>query len=278
MARAEAKQQPAVRVVRQRWRDLAPRVASAMALGPIVLGAVWQGSWIWAALITLGGIVALIEWARLCKQKLDAPLTIGTAASIAAAQAAYLATGTAWAPTVVLAVAAAIVNGWHRLLAAGILYVGGGYLSLLLLRQAQGGTQSLFFLLAVVWANDIGAYAVGRLVGGRRMAPLLSPGKTWSGAGGGMVCAIAAGLGVAVWFGADRNGQYVAEGLAVALSVAAQVGDLAESALKRRTGAKDSGQLIPGHGGVLDRVDGMLAAAMVAFVWQLIWRGPTLWA
>jgi phosphatidate cytidylyltransferase len=137
----------------------------------------------------------------------------------------------------------------------------------------------------VVWANDIGAYLAGRLIGGRRMAPRLSPGKTWAGAGGGFVFAVATGLAVAAWCGANYAGQFRAEALAALLAILAQAGDLAESALKRRTGRKDSGQLIPGHGGLLDRVDGLLAAAIGALVWQqaaqLIWpqmgQGAVLW-
>jgi phosphatidate cytidylyltransferase len=262
-----------------RWRDLAPRVASAMALGPIVLGAVWFGGLAWQGLLTLFATVAMVEWAGLCGLKLDGWLSVAAAASVPAAQAAYLATGLDWAPAVVLLAVAAALNGWHRLLAGGVLYVGAGYCALLLLRHgsSSAGMANLLFVLLVVWANDIGAYAAGRLIGGRRMAPRLSPGKTWAGAGGGLVFSLAAGLAVAAWFGADYPGQYRAEGLAAGLSVCAQAGDLLESALKRRSGRKDSGHLLPGHGGLLDRVDGLLPAVAAALLWQLAWRGVLLW-
>ena len=121
-------------------------------------------------------------------------------------------------------------------------------------------------------------YLAGRLIGGRRLAPKLSPGKTWAGAGGGLVFSIVTGLAVAMWFNATPTGQFRAEGLAALLSVVAQGGDLMESALKRQSGRKDSGQLIPGHGGILDRVDGLLGAAVAALLWQLLAHHATLGA
>ena len=277
--------QPVARVVGERWRDLAPRVASAMALGPIALAAVWWGGIAWQALLTLLATIAVLDWAGLCNLKLDSTLAISAAASVPAAQAAYLATGRQALPVAVIAVAAAALAWRQRLLGAGVLYVGAGYLGLLLLRVGGGGLANVVFVLLVVWANDIGGYVAGRLIGGRRMAPRLSPGKTWAGAGGGLVFSVVAGLAVAAWFGADRAGQFRAEAVSVVLSVLAQAGDLAESALKRRTGRKDSGQLIPGHGGILDRVDGLLAASAGALVWQVVtqffWppigQGVVLW-
>ena len=273
MAQGQARNaagQPVARVVGARWRDLAPRVASAMALAPIVLFAVWQGGIVWQGLLTLLATIALLEWAGLCALKLDHPMVMTAAASVPAAQAAYLATGEEAVPVAVIAGFACVVAWRHRLLGAGVLYVGAGYLGLLLVRSGAGGLANLVFLLLVVWANDIGGYVAGRLIGGRRLAPRLSPGKTWAGAGGGLVFAIAAGLAVAAWFGAGHAAQYRAEGIAAVLAVLAQAGDLAESAMKRRTGRKDSGNLIPGHGGLLDRVDGLLAAATGALVWQVI--------
>ncbi len=271
--------QPVARVVGSRWRDFAPRLASAMVLAPLVLGAAWQGGLYWQALITLAATIALVEWAGLCRLKLDGTLAVCAAASVPAAQVAYFGTGLDWAPLLVVVAGAAVLNGWQRRLAGGVLYVGLGYCALLRLRQGHvfAGMQDVFFVLFVVWANDVGAYAAGRLFGGRKMAPRVSPGKTWSGAGGGLLAAAVAGYAVSAWFGADHAGQYRAEGLAAALSVAAQAGDLLESWLKRKSGKKDSGQLIPGHGGVLDRVDGLLAAAILAALWQLAWQAPVMW-
>jgi len=259
------------------WRDLLPRLASALALGPIVLGAAWQGGLWWQALATLAATVAVVEWALLNGLKqTGSPFAI-TIVAVPAAEVAYLVTSQPWAPAVVVL---AIANGlawWRRVLGLGVLYVGIGWVCMLLLRGRAGGMPNLMFLLLVVWANDIGAYAAGRLIGGRRMAPRLSPGKTWAGAGGGLVCAVFAGLGVALWYGTSQAGQFRAEGLAALFSVLAQAGDLLESAMKRRFGRKDSGGIIPGHGGVLDRIDGLLAAAPAALAWQIFWQGATIW-
>jgi phosphatidate cytidylyltransferase len=260
-----------------RWRDFAPRLASAMVLAPLVLGAIWYGGWVWQGLLTLLATVAVIEWVSLCGLKLDSNLAVCAFAAIPAAQAAYLATAMPAAPIMVV-IAAVLYLAWRRrILGAGVLWIGAGYLAMMLLRERPGGHANLLFLLLVVWANDIGAYLAGRLIGGRKMAPRLSPGKTWAGAGGGLVFSIFAGLGVAAWFGATQAGQFRAEALAAGLSILAQAGDLVESAMKRHAGRKDSGQLIPGHGGLLDRVDGLLTAAPAALVWAMIWRGAALW-
>ena len=126
-----------------------------------------------------------------------------------------------------------------------------------------GGALAIYVLLAIVWCSDVAAYAVGRLVGGRRLAPSVSPGKTWSGAAGGLVAAVIAAMVV--------SGTATIQGAAAAavLGVASQLGDLGESAAKRFYNVKDSGHLIPGHGGLLDRLDGLLAASVVAGIFLL---------
>jgi phosphatidate cytidylyltransferase len=261
-----------------RWRDLLPRLGSALALGPLVLLALWAGGLWWAAVLTLAATVAMFEWTDLNRLKPDSSPFIAAIAALPVAQAAYIVLRNPWAPVDLVLIAAAGFVFWRRVLGLGVLYIGAGWVSLLLLRDAQGGFANVLFVVLVVWANDIGAYLAGRLIGGRRMAPSLSPGKTWSGAGGGLVCAIFAGLGVAMWFGASSPGQFRAEGLGAAISILAQGGDLLESGMKRRFGRKDSGGILPGHGGILDRVDGLLAAAPVALVWHLCWQAPFLWA
>ncbi len=128
--------------------------------------------------------------------------------------------------------------------------------------MSLGGHVSVFWLLAVVWATDIGAYATGRLIGGPKLAPKISPNKTWSGAVGGVVWAVIASS-VLLW-AFDVTPTMLLGGVAILTSIVSQSGDLFESALKRRYGVKDSGSLIPGHGGVMDRFDGLWAAAPVA--------------
>lgn len=156
-----------------------------------------------------------------------------------------------------------LCRGRPGLLAAGVVYIGLPLLCLLWLRGASGGRESVLFLVLVIWATDIGAYLVGRLVGGKKLAPAVSPGKTWSGAAGGMVAALVVGLLV-------PPGRPV---LALLLALACQAGDLLESGIKRHVGVKDSGRLIPGHGGLFDRLDGLLAAAPVAAIAMLASQG-----
>ncbi len=156
--------------------------------------------------------------------------------------------------------------------AAGLAYIAPAYIALIWLRSGPAGLPNVVFLAAVVWAGDIGAYLAGRQLGGPLLAPSISPGKTWSGAAGGTICAVLAGM-AAGWSGRGH-----AAALSLLLSIVAQAGDLLESAIKRRAGAKDSGWIIPGHGGLLDRLDGVLTAAPVAAICSLaIGPGQVLW-
>ena len=156
---------------------------------------------------------------------------------------------------------------WHaRPVLFGVGYAACAMFSLWIWREAAG-PWAIFFLFAVVWCSDIGGYVVGRTVGGPRLAPRVSPGKTWSGAAGGLLFAvIGGGLVSGSW-----NGKEVIA--AVVLGMAAQLGDLGESAAKRHYQVKDSGRMLPGHGGLLDRVDGLLAAAIVAGVFLALSLG-----
>jgi phosphatidate cytidylyltransferase len=142
--------------------------------------------------------------------------------------------------------------------------------------DSAAGRANVLILLLVVWAGDIGAYVVGRCVGGPRMAPRISPGKTWSGAVGGLLAAVAAGLVAAHLL--NDTATWRAALVAAGLAIVAQAGDLLESYVKRRLEVKDSSHLIPGHGGLFDRLDGLLAAAPVAALLALtLGRGVVLW-
>jgi phosphatidate cytidylyltransferase len=153
-----------------------------------------------------------------------------------------------------------------------VIYAGIVLLCPVLLRgDPDYGLRALFFLFAVVWATDIFAYLVGRSIGGPLLWPRLSPNKTWSGAIGGCLGGVAAGVAVAYASGGSRGA--VAGVLALALSLVAQGGDLFESAIKRRFGVKDTGHLIPGHGGVMDRLDGFLVAALAAVLIGILRQG-----
>jgi phosphatidate cytidylyltransferase len=147
--------------------------------------------------------------------------------------------------------------------AGGIPYAGALAIAPITLRtDGEHGFLAVIFLFAIVWTTDIVAYFVGRAVGGPKLMPQVSPKKTWSGALGGTVAAVVAAVVFA--HAAALPGWFALAMLAVVLSVFAQGGDLFESFLKRRFGAKDSGHLIPGHGGLMDRLDGFVTASVVA--------------
>lgn len=186
--------------------------------------------------------------------------------------------GRPWFDFLVAGAAGLMLWEWERLvrtagnrltwLVGGLLYVLAPSVALLLLRDdPETGRALVFWLLAVVWATDIGAYLFGRLIGGPKLAPSISPKKTWAGLLGGMFCAGLAGVGTALAMEMQALVQpAVVSALVGGLS---QGGDLFESWVKRRFGAKDSGNLIPGHGGLLDRVDGLLAAAAATALIQI---------
>ena len=152
-------------------------------------------------------------------------------------------------------------GSWAR---AGLGYAGLSGVSLAWLRDGdQAGLLAILFLFAVVWATDIAAYFVGRSLGGPKLAPSISPGKTQSGAIGGAIGGVVAGVALAACAGLGNLPLLAV--VAFLLSIVSQVGDLFESWVKRRHGVKDSGSLIPGHGGVMDRVDGLVAAAFALY-------------
>ena len=163
-------------------------------------------------------------------------------------------------------------------LALGFLYLGLPAVTLPWLRaDPVAGLPNTLFILAVVWGSDVGAYLVGRLAGGPKLAPRISPGKTWSGSIGGLVCGVFSGLAVAACLSPEISPSH-GLGPGIILGIISQAGDLLESALKRHFGVKDSGHIIPGHGGLLDRLDALLAVAPVAALLAFtVGRGVVLW-
>ena len=259
---------------------LRQRIRSGLVLAAVALAATVVGGWWFVVLILAAVVVMAGEWSRLATE-VPAPRTLLVATTAAIPALAVLALalgrpvhalGILIAGAVLLAGVGALALGWRPLRAAGgVLYVGLPALALGWLRgDVPGGLQHLIWLFLVIWATDICAYLVGRSVGGPKLAPRISPGKTWSGlmggvAGAAIVGALAAtGLGAGYWFAAA---------VGACLAVIGQAGDLFESSLKRRAGVKDSGHLIPGHGGLLDRIDGLVFAAP-AFA-GLVWLGLT---
>lgn len=259
--------QPAVTQPSGRWGDLPTRIASAAVMAPVALGCIWIGDIAFACLVALLAAGMGYEWLQLCRVPMaPRPVLMAAALPLAVFVAALGETGFAVA---LLALVTGV--GWprrrepadgERLLPCGVPYIGLGAVALIWLRNLPGpGRADVIVLLLVIWATDIGAYGVGRAVGGPRLAPTISPGKTWSGSVGGLLAGMAVGWFAADWLGIAGWQAALAAGL---IGSVGQAGDLLESALKRRFNVKDSGWLIPGHGGLLDRLDAVLTAAPVA--------------
>ncbi len=217
-----------------RFRDLAVRVVSAAVMAPLAIAAVWYDFPWFDLLVALATVLMVAEWRRMA-------------------------------------------GGWRRpgWLLSGYAYIALAVLAALWLRHdAQFGRLTFLWLLAVVWATDIFAFFSGRSLGGPKLAPTISPSKTWSGLAGGVLAAALVSVAFMAW-SAATGAQLALWGALIA--VIAQLGDLGESAAKRHFGLKDSGRLIPGHGGILDRVDGLLAGLLLLAAVRLLGGGATPW-
>ncbi|WP_245479508.1 phosphatidate cytidylyltransferase [Hansschlegelia zhihuaiae] len=255
-----------------RVSELALRTASSVVLIAAALAAAYVGGLFFAAFWILAGVAVGVEWAWLVAG--DPPSRRWTARVVAAtlgvAGAAlslsiylYVAPVTAAFVLLAGAVVAAFLARPAYFAAVAIPYGAAVFVGAMLLRRdPHDGLLAILWLFAVVWSTDIAAFFAGRAFGGPKLAPLLSPNKTWSGAIGGATAAVAAGVAVAAGGGAARLWPIVV--VALVTSAASQFGDLFESGVKRAYGAKDSSKLIPGHGGLMDRLDGFLFAATVA--------------
>lgn len=207
--------------------DLPVRFASAVVIVAISLTALWLGGWVWSgfAMIVAGGV--LYEWRALVRALNPSPLR-----------------ETVWT-------------------LAGILYLAPAAAMLMLMREGERGFADVLTLITLVAAIDIGAYFTGRALGGPKIAPAISPSKTWAGLLGGILGALAV-LILSARLSAATPAWWQVLGLAVLAAIVAQAGDFFESWMKRRAGVKDSGKLIPGHGGLFDRVDGLIAVSFLA--------------
>lgn len=267
----EPPQESAGNSSRKRLTNLQIRIVSAIVLAIVILGLVWLGGVVCRVLAALVAAIVYYEWATMRRLPTGSAHQWVTALCLAAVLLLLVLdveAKTLFAATMVAVVVAA-VHGWWRAdglwNASGIAYAAVSGITLALIRNDdQVGLFALLFLFAVVWATDIFAYFVGRTVGGPKLAPAISPSKTWSGAIGGAVGGVAAGALCAVLAGWG-GGAWIAL-VALVLAVVAQLGDLLESLLKRRQGVKDSSHLIPGHGGLMDRVDGLVAAGWALYV------------
>lgn len=255
--------------------ELRLRIISAIVLAAVILTATWYGGLIFRIISGILGLLVFFEWTKITKladvnptghawgwfalavisgnvmfgdPTLDVPLLIG-----------FFLTALIFPP----------LRGPNYWLVGGILYAGLTAISLASIRGDDiTGLGAMIVIFAIVWATDILAYFVGRAIGGKKLAPSISPGKTWSGAIGGTFFGVLAGvIAFYAFFGKISIGIIA---IAFVLSVVSQIGDLFESHIKRKFGVKDSSHLIPGHGGFMDRVDGLVFACFAVFIISLI--------
>jgi phosphatidate cytidylyltransferase len=244
------------------------RVVSAVVLGALALGATFFSPWSFLVLVIVSGGFVAWEWGGLTRGNgFDGTALVSAVSVFAVAVLASL--GRPELVAFILATASAAIFlaaptkrqfGWAL---AGLAYAALPAFALVWLRSdAAFGAASVVFLFAVAWTTDTASYAAGRLIGGPKLAPHISPRKTWSGFIIG--ASIPAVVGLAFAFALDSGSAVKLALVSVVLALACQAGDLVESWVKRCFGAKDMSQLIPGHGGLLDRIDGLLFAAVLA--------------
>jgi len=252
-------------------RNLLMRIAAAVVLAPLAIAIAYAGGWLWACLVTLAAIGLYLEWLTIVGAAGEMRVAASGVVALAIA-GLCLATARIDAALVVLAigfVAIALISpqrrGWT---AAGFLYAAAAEIASVLLRlDPAKGFVALMLVLLVVWVTDIGGYFAGRGIGGPKLWPRVSPKKTWAGAVGGFIASLAVAGGFAA-FDLGKTGPLLLMG--AMLSVVSQLGDLFESAVKRRFGVKDSSHIIPGHGGLLDRLDGFVAAVVMAAIFGFL--------
>ena len=259
-----------------RFGDLGLRLASGLALAAIALIDIWLGG-VWSVgLLAALLVVMLWEYDRLVQSGLPprpACLPVAAIPGVVAVFSTYFYGP--WAGVAAIALGCGLValtggrrRGW---LVGGLLYMGLAVCAMVPLRHLEpNGLFFVIWLIVVVVSTDVGAYFVGRMVGGARLWPAVSPGKTRSGALGGLGFAALIGIPIGLWVGQDL---FTSAFLSLGVSVASQCGDLLESAVKRRFGVKDASHIIPGHGGVMDRLDGVLGGVWFVAICGLLGVG-----
>lgn len=261
------------------WGNLRLRVLSAAVLAPAVVGVVWLGGPPFLVMVAAAVAVLAMEWGRMSAP--EKPLRTSIAIALAVLTCAVVAASghpwLAWALLPLAAIVAALVAQVRDLIerpvdaAFGVLYIGAPSLALIWLRSGEVGRDWTLMLLAIAWSADIFAFVAGSILKGPKLWPRISPNKTWSGLAGGLAASALAAMlvvGIAKGEGDPTRGWAAMIGLAVGLFTMA--GDLLESMLKRRFGVKDTSQLIPGHGGLLDRVDGLMFAILAMATARLV--------
>lgn len=258
----------------QEGRNLLSRIVAALVMAPLAIAIAYAGGWLWTGLVTAAAIGLYVEWLAVIGMRTLHLVVLGVLIllGVGLVDAGHITATYVFGLVALGILAVAIVSSDRRGWAAiGIAYALAASIasSAVRLDPAWGFTALMLVLLAV-WATDIGGYFAGRLIGGPKLWPRVSPKKTWAGAIGGFV----ASLGVAGGFAAAGLGTAAPLlGLGAILSIASQIGDLFESAVKRRFGVKDSSHIIPGHGGLMDRLDGFVAAIVLAAIFGFLRGG-----
>lgn len=257
------------------WSDLKPRLVSAVFLIPIVAAAIFIGQLAVAVLIAGVLVVAYHEWSLMTNKGILSRFNYFTMGLLAISVIAYPAVGFWGGLLLILSTAVATTvlsdkfGNWPTAgIAAGFLGFAG--LSVLALRGDNNlGILATVFLTVVIWSTDSGAFFAGRQFGGKKLVPIVSPSKTWAGAIGGLIIGTLGGsivwIGGNIWHTDMSSPLWIGVAISAAISVSAQVGDLVESALKRYFLIKDSGDIIPGHGGILDRIDSFSVGAVLLY-------------
>ncbi|MGI9481841.1 MAG: phosphatidate cytidylyltransferase [Hyphomicrobiales bacterium] len=253
-----------------KWRDLSLRAGAALVLVPIVILCVYLGGIAYLVLLILAAFQMALEWCKLVFPEERRPVqtmlhlltVLGVLLGLIWANplVSLICFGAGWGASTILA--RGLEANHYPWALLGIPYLILPIASLYVLRADPGyGLMAVIWVLVVIWATDTGAYFAGKTIGGPKLSPRFSPKKTWSGLAGGALLAALAGAGVANYFNIVPFGALAL--LAAFVAVVSQGGDIFESAMKRNFGVKDSGTILPGHGGILDRVDGLIFAAVL---------------
>ena len=258
----------------QATRNLLIRIVAALVLAPLAIAIAYAGGWLWTALVALAAVGLYVEWLTVVGAVQVGAIAIRRDSAPDRRNLPRLAGGSmlrSWCWRSVSPRVAWLSPLLRRWTAGGFCYAAAAEMASVLIRLDQAwGFVALLLVLLVVWATDIGGYFAGRGIGGPKLWPRVSPRKTWAGAIGGFAASLVVAAGFAA-FGLGRTGPLLL--LGSLLSIVSQLGDLFESAVKRRFGVKDSSHIIPGHGGLLDRLDGFVAAAVLAAIFGLLRGG-----
>lgn len=245
--------------------NLYMRVVAALVLAPLTIAIAWLGGWIWACVVIAAAALLYFEWLMIIGRSDNRLIAAVGIAALALSGICLMLRRADLAFAVIaagLVLAAAVARGQRGWVVGGLVYAAAALIATILVRRdVDFGFIGLMFVLLVVWVTDIGGYFAGRGIGGPKLWPRVSPKKTWAGAIGGLVLGLVIALGFAL-LGFGKMGPLLL--LGAVLSIVSQLGDLFESAVKRRFDVKDSSHIIPGHGGLLDRLDGFVAAIVFA--------------